>query len=67
MATQIKVGKLPKWLRQALKAKVLNYREADVLHKLAYLVDYPETVDAPPFLEAQMQALYLLEMPAHRA
>ena len=66
MATQIKVGKFPRWLREALKAQVLNYREADVLHKLAYLVDYPETVDAPPFLEDQMEALFLQELPARR-
>jgi len=64
MAQQIKVGRFPRWLRKALKAQVLTYREAEVIHKLAYLAEWPEEVESPPFLEAQMEALYLLEMPA---
>ena len=65
MAQQIKVGRFPRWLRKALKAQVLTYREAEVIHKLAYLADWPEEVEAPPFLDRQMEALYLLDMPAH--
>ena len=67
MAQQIKVGRFPRWLRKALKAQVLTYQEAEVIHKLAYLVDWPEEVEAPPYLAQQMEALYLLEMPGFRA
>ena len=61
------VGKFPRWLRKAIKAQVLTYQEADQLHKLAYLVDWPDEVEAPESLALQMEALSLLEMRGFRA
>ena len=64
---EIKVGRFPPWLRKALKAGLLTYQEAEVIHKLTYLADWPETVPAPSFLETKMEALYLLESRGFRA
>ena len=67
MAQQIKVGRFPRWLRKALKAQVLTYQQAELIHNLAHLVNVSEQVVAPAFLEQQMEALYLLDLPAYRA
>ena len=67
MAQQIQVGRFPWWLRKALKAQVLTYQQAELIHNLAHLVNWPDEVEAPAFLEQQMEALYLLELPAYRA
>ena len=67
MAQQIKVGKFPRWLRKALKAQVLTYREAEVIHKLAYLADWPEEVEAPEAWQSPLESIALLEMRGFRA
>lgn len=61
---EIKVSRFPRWLRKALKAQVLTYREAEIIHKLQHLAEWPETVPAPSFLETKMEAL---DRPARRA
>lgn len=51
---------LPKWLRRAVKDKVLSREEAK---RIAELEEQSRVVEMPPELDPVMERLYLWEMP----